>query len=906
MKKIKRKLYIIIVTFFVSTLLIFFLGYMFLSNYYIENAAGNNFVSMTDQVAVEFNLQSAAGYQSFKDFVDDADQNNLSQNDLNKLYLEVLSKKDELSIKYVDSFKLGYVDTLNKNYFLDGTNYKFSNDYDELLFNDPISFCNFSYILKDNLDDSNYIVYRYKDIILYFESNVYCEVFFDAMVDMKDSKYLILEEHGTILFEQNSNVYFKKLYSEFHLLDKSSNDYENLVMHLEEGKSGFGIFRSDNRKKLFVYSPILKSVNGHNLFICYSLEYKVATENSYFIETERYLRTSLLVIFVTLFLILNILFFVINVIYSKKEYEFSLSRVHQVFVKPYSISVNKKGKIISFNKSFKVNILDPHQYNNVNDFELYTESNDDVLTLIKKQISFTVILKGIDKNKEYIHFIPMKVGFKYCLLGENKTNEILESVSNRQIALYNGVTKLPNRFVLDKRLKELCSSEAIYVTNNSLVAIDIADFMKVNRIFGFAAADNILCALRDMIKKSLSDFEYELFNIRTSLFVILIRNVQSFNNVISWSKQCLQDLQEPIEIKGNYLTSVDVRMGIFNIEASKLEVIESNQMYDFMMAALDRAKSSRLTKCAIYSAELGKMFSRDQIMEDDLRIAIEKREFVMFFQAQYNTKLNRVVGFEALVRWNNPKYKLESVEHFISLAEKNGMIVEIGRIIIEETFKFAKRIEYTGIHLSLNVSPVQILQDGFVNELIDLFNEHQLKKGSIAIEITETFLMENSDSVIAKLKLLRENGFSIHLDDFGIGYSSMLYLKDLPIDLIKIDKQFVKEMVVDKFARIIVTKVVQIATSLDLDIIAEGVETTKQRDMLSKMGCNIIQGYLISKPVDEEEAFKLIKKNAKKVEEGSEEVILEKEENFDDEIALLEEAEAKIEKPKRKKKGEDK
>lgn len=901
MQKVKRKVYFVVALFFAISLIVFCLGYLYISNYYIEKAAGNNFVNLADQVAVEFNLQSADTFETYKDLVDLSDEDDVYQR-----YLDVCLKKDSLDIRYIEDFKIGYIDSENKQYYLDDQMYEISNDYDDKLFDNPISFCNFSYILKDNQDNNNYVVYRYKDIILYFESNHYGEVIFDAMVDMQGSKYIILEEHGTILFEKDSNVYFKNLYSEFHLLDSFSSSYEDLVKHLEEGKSGFGVFKSDNQKKLFVYAPILEAINGHNLFICYSLEYKVATENSYFIETERYLSTSLLVIFITLFLLLNGLFLIINFIYAKKEYEFSLSRVNQVFVKPYSLSINKKGKIISFNKSFKVNVLDPKQYQNINDFDLYTESADDALTLVKKQLSFTVIVNGLDKNKEYIHFIPMKIGFRYCLLGENKTNEILESVSNRQIALYNGVTKLPNRFVLNKRLQELCSSEAVYVTNNSLVAIDIADFMKVNRIFGYTAADNILCALSEMIKKSLHDFEYELFNIRTSLFVVLIRNVQSYNNVIAWSKQCLQELQEPIEIKGNYLTSVDVRMGIFNIDASKLDAIEGNQIYDFTIAALDRAKSSRLTKCAIYSAELGKMFSRDQIMEADLRVAIEKREFMMFFQAQFNTKLNRVVGFETLVRWNNPKYRLESVEHFIILAEKNGMIIEIGRIIIEETFKFAKKIEETGIHLSLNVSPVQLLQNGFVNELIDMFNMHQLKKGSIAIEITETFLMENSDSVISKLKLLRENGFSIHLDDFGIGYSSMLYLKDLPIDLIKIDKQFVKEMVTDKFARIIVTKIVQIATSLDLDIIAEGVETPKQSDMLSKMGCNIIQGYLISKPVEEEEALKLIKKQAKKIIEEEAQVAEEVEENFDDEIALLEEAEEKIEKTKKKKKGEDK
>ena len=904
MKKLKIKLYTVIITFFVVSFIVFFGGYVFLSNYFIEKAAGNNFVNMTDQIAVEFNLHSVEGFKSFKDAVD-------LSNEANPLELlkKVETNKDKIDIRYVNEFKLGFIDDINHTYYLEGNEYKINNDYNSKLFDEMISFCNFSYFLKDNTDTTNYIVYRYKNIILYFDSNNIGRTIFSSIVDMKDSKYMILDNLGNILYEKDSDVYNKKLYNEFHLLNNVTNNYDKLVKDLEEENAGFGIFKSDHVKKLFVYSPIIQSLDDVNLFICYSLEYDLATETSSFVEAEKYLRTSLIVIFVTLFVVLNVLFYIINAIYTKKEYEFSLSRVNRVFLKPYSLLVNKKGDILSYNKSFKYNIYDYDKYQNVFDLELFTETKEDILTLIKKQISFTIILKSINKTNEYIYFIPMKLGFKYCLLGENKTEEILESLTNKQIALYNAVTNLPNRFVLIKRLNELSSTEELYITNNSLIAIDIADFSKINKIFGYTAADKILCMLRDNISHTLSNYDFELFNIRTSLFIVLLKNVQNYNDVIAWSKQCLQMLQEPVDIQGNYMISIDVRMGIYNIEASKLDVVDSNQIYGYAIAALERAKNSRLTKCAIYSNELGKMFSRDQIMEEDLKQAIINREFVMFYQAQYNTKLKKVIGFEALVRWNNPKYRLESVEHFINLAEKNGMIVDIGRIIIEETFKFAKSISKRGVHISMNVSPVQLLQSGFVNELIEKMNQYELEKGSIAIEITETFLMENSDSIIAKLKLLRENGFHIHLDDFGIGYSSMLYLKDLPIDAIKIDKQFVREMVADKFARIIVTKVVQIATSLDLDIISEGVETDKQSDMLSKMGCNIIQGYLISKPVSSDDAFKLIKKSNKDLDESNydenEDLIENDDSSFDNEIELLEDETKKKTKLKKKKVEEE-
>ena len=334
-----------------------------------------------------------------------------------------------------------------------------------------------------------------------------------------------------------------------------------------------------------------------------------------------------------------------------------------------------------------------------------------------------------------------------------------------------------------------------------------------------------------------------------------------------------------------------------------MEAVDAHHIYECVMTALDRSKNTRLTKFSVYSSDYGKSLSRDQIMEQDLAEAIKNKEFMMYFQAQFNTKIKRIVGFEALIRWDNPKYRLDSPEHFITIAEKNGMITEIGRFVIEETFSFAKKIEKTGIHISMNVSPVQLLQSGFVNELIESFKAHDLKPGSIAVEITETFLMENSDVVISKLKLLRDSGFSVHLDDFGVGYSSMLYLKDLPVDTIKIDKDFTKHMISDKYSRVIVTKMVQIAVNLGLSVIAEGVETERQADVLLKAGCRIIQGYLISKAIPEDDAVELIKKYLGDVDIDESDVsMLDGEAEIDEEdLSLLSDDE-----PAEKKKGSKK
>ena len=236
----------------------------------------------------------------------------------------------------------------------------------------------------------------------------------------------------------------------------------------------------------------------------------------------------------------------------------------------------------------------------------------------------------------------------------------------------------------------------------------------------------------------------------------------------------------------------------------------------------------------------------------------------MHLQPQYHNLENKIVGFEALIRWKNPKYSKESPQKFIELAERNNMIIEIGRIALHETFTIAKEFEDYDIDISINISPVQLLQAGFVTDLIAIFEQYDLKKGSISLEITETFLMTSFDLIIQKLKAFQDYGFDLHLDDFGTGYSSLQYLRDLPVSTIKIDRAFVKNMHLDRHSRAIVQMISSLAKNVGLNVIAEGVENEKENQALIKAGCNIIQGYWISPPVPKDQAKKLLEeKNGK-------------------------------------------
>ena len=697
-------------------------------------------------------------------------------------------------------------------------------------------------------------------IILYFDGHEYCDILLRTISDIKESRYLIINKDAKIVLDEENNKPNQKFYELYEVKQDFNYKFSTVTNDLNNKNSNFGIFNSRGTKTYLVYAPILDGYvdSEEPLYLAYFLDFDEANQNANYVQAKTTLTLILIMICVILFVIFNVAYTITMLAYDRKEHDFSLSKINYFRMKVQTIIIDKKGKIKKFNRAFQRELDNPKDYKNVSDFRLYEEDLE-IMKVISQQKPFTAIFLSPEKYDIYIHFLPVLVGNRYYLLGENATDSVLESIKNQRFAMYNSITNLPNRVLFDKSCNELLSVD-LHGIVNAVVAVDILDFAKINKLFGFDAANNLLREMAKAIKEEAKNYNFELFNIRTSLFLIIFRNLESFNQIVNWSKTLYDRLSQPLVIKDGYLTSVEPRVGILNIDQDKEECATFAKVYDSVMIALDRAKNSKITFTSIYSSEFAQMVSRDQMMEDDLRKGLINNEFNMYFQPQYNTKYKRIEGFEALIRWDNPKYAKENVEHFIRIAEKNGSIVQIGDIIINQTFAFAKTIEDTGIHISMNVSPVQLLQAGFVNEIIARFEKAQLKRGSIAIEITETFMMENSANMIQKLKLLREHGFSIHLDDFGMGYSSLLYLKDLPVDAIKIDKEFTRFMINDKFSRVIIAKIVQIANNLELDIIAEGVETEKQSDMLSKMGAYVIQGFLISKPVNKEETLELIKK----------------------------------------------
>lgn len=518
------------------------------------------------------------------------------------------------------------------------------------------------------------------------------------------------------------------------------------------------------------------------------------------------------------------------------------------------IRIDPSGKIIFTNKTFKQMYGVTRKLLNVDEF-IDVETNEPIINTIKKNKAFEckVPMDLYDEaDVRFLHLSPLFISRSYYLMGTDITTDYRQRKHLEIMSGKNSVTKCDNGFTLENQFERILENNLGY--NIAFVEINITKHAEIIQVFGKTVYNQLLIQLLDMIKESFMD--HKVYHIDESKFMVIVPN-DEMTMVQPLINEFLDLLQRPITVKANniYLKS---KIVIYNVKSTDFE----NTKLDDIRVKLDLAyrNMGSLTgkDYIMYEPSMDGIILAADEMEHDIEMGLIGNEFQMWLQPQFDIFNNRIDGFEALIRWMNPKYHDKSPQLFIELAEQRGHMLDIGRFVIKESFKLAKKLEPYGVHVSINVSPVQLLQVGFVQQLIDEFNSNELKKGSIAVEITETLLMGSMQLITEKLRLLREAGFHIHLDDFCTGYSSMLYLKDLPVDTLKIDKEFTKYITTNRVHENIVKTICTLGNSLNLDLICEGVETQEQSDMVKKMGCRVIQGWLIGKAMPYNDAVELL------------------------------------------------
>jgi diguanylate cyclase (GGDEF)-like protein/PAS domain S-box-containing protein len=423
----------------------------------------------------------------------------------------------------------------------------------------------------------------------------------------------------------------------------------------------------------------------------------------------------------------------------------------------------------------------------------------------------------------------------------------------RQLAYFDGLTGLPNRTYVMHEMLDNAKRRVPDSKYRALIFIDVDNFKYINDHHSHAVGDSLLLEVTRRLKL-LTGSDTWLARTGGDEFVLLQSTGNSLEFVDGLAESIVQLFAEPFTFAGNsFYITVSAGIAVYPQDGDNIELLMKHAEL-----AMYQAKEAGKNAFSFFNNDMASQMREKVNMDKHLRDAIRNHEFHLHYQPQFDVTTGAIKGFEALLRWNSPVYGKVSPVKFIPVAEESGLIIEIGQWVLNEVFAFAASISHLGLCVSCNISAMQLQQSYFVEEVTALFDHYQLKRGSVALEITESCLLDSFEQSSQKLAYLQNYGLLIYLDDFGTGYSSLTYLKKLPINVVKIDKSFIDEIVENVTDRRIVQAIVSLAREIGLDVVVEGVETKPQYHYLSESSCQYVQGYLISRPVPEQQALQLL------------------------------------------------
>ena len=432
---------------------------------------------------------------------------------------------------------------------------------------------------------------------------------------------------------------------------------------------------------------------------------------------------------------------------------------------------------------------------------------------------------------------------------------IIEDISERKKvekdlyyqANYDYLTNLPNRILFGDRLSQGIEKAKRNNTKIALFFIDLDHFKQINDSLGHEAGDKVL---KIVAKRFLSVIRKEdtLSRLGGDEFTIIMEELKEDKDASLLAQKIIQILAKPIEFDNNilYITS---SIGISLYPKDDTDV---QNLLKYADTAMYKAKDKGRNNFQFYSWEMTELTLERVAMETSFHQALEKEEFLVYYQTQIDGKTNKLTGMEALVRWEHPVHGLTFPGKFIPLAEETGLIVKLDQFVMKSAMKQIKKWHDMGLNpgiLALNLSIKQLQDENFISILNSMIKDTKIKPEWIEFEITEGHIMNDPEKAIVALRQISSLGIKLAVDDFGTGYSSLSYLKRLPIDKLKIDKSFIDNLPNDEEDVAIVKAIIVLSESLNLKVIAEGVETKEQKEFLVKNGCTVIQGYYYSQPI---------------------------------------------------------
>ena len=422
----------------------------------------------------------------------------------------------------------------------------------------------------------------------------------------------------------------------------------------------------------------------------------------------------------------------------------------------------------------------------------------------------------------------------------------------QHLAFHDSLTGLPNRALFLNQLDRSLIETRRTGSRLALLYLDLDRFKNVNDTLGHPAGDELIRELALRLT-TLTRNKDSVARLGGDEFAILQTSVTSTDDVIALCDRVIQSVSHPFEILGS-LAFVGVSIGVAIAPDSGSDRAEIMRKADI---ALYRAKFEGRNRFRIFSEEMDFFIQRRQRIEADLRDAVSSGDQIkVVYQPVYSAATGSISGVEALLRWNHPQHGLVSPGIFIPIAEESGLIHEMGNWVLREACLAGRR--WPVRQIAVNVSVVQFRSPTFAAKVLDILRETGLEPSRLEIEITESVLLDSAEIVEPTFKVLRGAGVRIALDDFGTGYSSLTYLQKFPVDRIKIDRSFVHNLDSGAAANAIVQAIVNLARAMHVAVTAEGVETTSQREVLQKIGCDELQGFLLSGPLAPAEVDRLL------------------------------------------------
>lgn len=420
----------------------------------------------------------------------------------------------------------------------------------------------------------------------------------------------------------------------------------------------------------------------------------------------------------------------------------------------------------------------------------------------------------------------------------------------KRLAFYDVLTGLGNRRLLRKNLLRTLENLNYKPHKSYLFFLDVDKFKRINDTLGHDAGDSLLQQVAHRLKSCIGD-SGEVYRLGGDEFTVLLPEVLSIELVYRCSQDILNSFKETFSLGGQDLV-ITTSLGIAIAPNDGMNSVDLMKSADL---AMYKSKQQGGNRVNFYSSAMQNEAKHHLRMESDLRHALKNNEFELYYQPRVTIKDNRIIAAEALVRWNQPKRGLISPSQFISIAEDTGLIIPIGNWILNEACRQAKNIENKGIQgftISVNLSPIQFNDVDLLDCIKQALSNNDLPATCLEIEITESMLMTHLEKTISLLYDIRELGVKISIDDFGTGYSSLSYLKKFPVNTLKIDRSFIKDMPNNQDDVAITKAIVAMAHSLGVEVVAEGVESQDQHSMLYDFGCEMAQGFLYHKPLSAE------------------------------------------------------